>query len=482
MSLASSSQSSTLQSILTQQKDAFSKAPHSSKKQRIATLKRLKGALLAHQESIIDALAKDYGHRPAQDSIIGDILPCVMNINYTIKKLRKWMKPSRRHAGLLLAPATVRVEYQPLGVIGIMVPWNFPVMLSVGPLITALAAGNRAMIKLSEFTPHTNKALTAMLSSIFDESQVAVIEGEADIAAQFSGLAFDHLMFTGSTTVGRHVMRAAADNLTPITLELGGKSPVIVAPDMPIDTAVERLIYGKCLNAGQICVAPDYVLCPRDKVGELVKSYQQQFQAMYGNGEERHDYTHIINNAQYQRLEASLVDASNKGAVIIPANDAPRSNAQSENASTNLQYNMATQLVTNVTDDMLIMQDEIFGPILPIIPYDTLDESIKYINERPHPLALYIMSFDKKTQRKILNSTKSGGVCINDTIMHVAADDAPFGGVGSSGMGQYHGHEGFQTFSKAKTILSRGRINTGKLVYPPYDTFIQRLMLKIFLR
>lgn len=477
MFLDSSSPSSTLQSLLIQQKEAFENAPHSPREQRVEALKKLKTALLAHQDSLIEALSKDYGHRPTQDSIIGDILPCVMNINYTLKKLKKWMKPSRRSAGLLLAPATVRVEYQPLGVIGIMVPWNFPIMLSIGPLITALAAGNRAMIKLSEFTPHTNKALTVMLTSIFDNSQVAVIEGEAEIAAQFSGLAFDHLMFTGSTTVGRHVMRAAADNLTPITLELGGKSPVIIAPDMSIDTAVERLIYGKCLNAGQICVAPDYVLCPRDKVDGLVKSYQQQFQAMYTNNQERNDYTHIINDTQYQRLEASLIDAKDKGGVIIPADNISRVSSP-DSAS----HKMATQLVTNVSDDMLIMQQEIFGPILPIIPYDSLVESIEYINSRPNPLALYIMSFDKDTQRKILNNTKSGGVCINDTIMHVAADDAPFGGVGSSGMGQYHGHEGFQTFSKAKTILSRGRLNTGKLVYPPYDTFIQRLLLKVFLR
>ncbi len=470
---SSQSDSSTLQSLFTQQKDAFFKAPVTSKKERVESLKKLKTALLSRQESLIEALAKDYDQRPAQDSIIGDILPCVMNINYTIKKLRKWMKPSRRSAGLLLAPATVRVEYQPLGVIGIMVPWNFPIMLSIGPLITAIAAGNNAMIKLSEFTPHTNKVLTAMLSSIFDDSQVAVIEGEADIAAQFSSLAFDHLMFTGSTTVGRHVMRAAADNLTPVTLELGGKSPVVVAPDMPIDTAVERLIYGKCLNAGQICVAPDYVLCPRDKVDELIKSYQQQFQAMYGTGEQRKDYTHIINDAQHQRLESWLTDAASKGAVITPANNCARNYSSRD---------MATQLVTNVKDNMLIMQQEIFGPILPILPYDSLDEAIAYINERPNPLALYIMSFDKTTQRILLDSTKSGGVCINDTIMHVAAEDAPFGGVGSSGMGHYHGHEGFQTFSKAKTILSRGKLNTGKLVYPPYDTFIQRLMLKIFLR
>jgi len=428
---------------------------------------------LFQQQALVDALESDYGQRPAQDSLIADILPCVMNINYTIKRLKKWMKPSRRHAGLLLSPASVRVEYQPLGVVGIMVPWNFPVMLSIGPLITAIAAGNRAMLKLSEFTPHTNKILVSLLNSIFDESQVAVVEGEADVAAQFSALAFDHLIFTGSTTVGRHVMRAASANLTPVTLELGGKSPVVIAPDMPINSAVERLIYGKCLNAGQICVAPDYILCPTEKVNEFVNEYKRQFKGMYGNQPALKDYANIINENQHQRLLSWLEDAKEKGATIIPANDQPINQSS---------RNMATQLVTNTSDDMLIMQQEIFGPILPVLPYDNIEQAINYINERPHPLALYIMSFDKTIQRQLLDRTRSGGVCINDTIMHVAADDAPFGGIGPSGMGHYHGHEGFKTFSKAKTVLSRGKINTGKLVHPPYDTFIQRLMLKIFLR
>jgi coniferyl-aldehyde dehydrogenase len=469
----SSHSAESLQSLLSLQKQSFITSSKTTAKQRIEILKQLKQALLTHQQYLVDALEADYGKRPTQDSLIGDILPCVMNINYTIKRLNKWMRPSKRHAGLLLSPATVRVEYQALGVIGIMVPWNFPVMLSIGPLITAIAAGNKAMLKLSEFTPHTNEALKLMLESIFDRSQVAVIEGEADVAAQFSALAFDHLIFTGSTTVGRYVMRAAAENLTPITLELGGKSPVVVAPDMPIDSAVERLIYGKCLNAGQICVAPDYVLCPTDKVDEFVNEYKKQFKRMYGEQADRKDYSNIINDAQHKRLLSWLDDAQEKGATIIAANDLPIDESS---------RNMATQLVINPNDYMLIMQQEIFGPILPIVTYDNLDEAIAYINERPHPLALYIMSFNKSSQREILDNTQSGGVCINDTVMHVAADDAPFGGVGPSGMGHYHGHEGFLTFSKAKTILSRGKINTGKLVYPPYDTFIQRLMLKLFLR
>lgn len=462
-----------LSTILTNQKQAYISAPNLSAKERIAQLLALKSALLSYQDDLVNSLNQDYGQRPKQDTLIADIMPCVVNINYTIKRLNKWMKPQRRHAGLLLAPAKVEVHFQPLGVIGIMVPWNFPVMLSIGPLITALAAGNRAMIKLSEFTPFTNQVIKEMLSSIFTEDTVACIEGEANIAAEFSSLPFDHLIFTGSTTVGRHVMRAAADNLTPVTLELGGKSPVIIAPDMPIDTAVERLIFGKCLNAGQICVAPDYILCPKDKVETFISSYQKQFKKMYGSHNESKDYAHVINDNQHNRLLSWLDDAISKGAQVISANGQEINRNSRE---------LATQLVTETTDDMLIMQQEIFGPILPIISYEDISETIDYVNQRPRPLALYIMSFDEDTQQQLLSQTHSGGVCINESIFHVAADDAPFGGIGDSGMGQYHGKEGFLTFSKAKTVLSRGKLNIGKLVHPPYGNLVQRLMLKLFLR
>jgi len=463
----------SLQALLNAQKKAYQLAPAPLVQQRMSQLAQLKTALLTYQDELVAALDQDYGQRSAQDTLLSDILPCVMNINYTMKHLKKWMKPQRRHAGLLLSPAKVTVYYQPLGVIGIIAPWNFPVMLSIGPLITALAAGNRAMIKLSEFTPATNTVIIHMLASLFDNDTVAVIEGEADVAAAFSALAFNHLIFTGSTTVGRHVMRAAADNLTPVTLELGGKSPVIIADDMPIKTAVERLIYGKCLNAGQICVAPDYIFCPENKVTEFISTYQRQFQKMYGKQSISNDYGNIINNVQYNRLLSWLDDAVEKGATVISAN-----NQEINTASRQLP----TQLVTGTTDEMLLMQGEIFGPILPIIGYKELGEAINYINERARPLALYIMSFDEKTQQDLLNKTHSGGVCINETIFHVAADDAPFGGVGDSGMGHYHGKEGFLTFSKAKTVLSRGKLNTGKLVYPPYGGFIQKMMLKMFMR
>ena len=463
----------SLQILLNAQKKAYQLAPAPLVQKRRSQLTQLKDALLTYQDKLVAALEQDYGRRSAQDTLLSDILPCVMSINYTIKNLKKWMKPQRRHAGLLLSPAKINVHYQPLGVIGIIAPWNFPVMLSIGPLITALAAGNRAMIKLSEFTPATNTVITHMLASIFDNDTVAVVEGEADVAAAFSSLAFNHLIFTGSTTVGRHVMRAAADNLTPVTLELGGKSPVIIADDMPIKTAVERIIFGKCLNAGQICVAPDYIFCPENKVSEFISAYQSQFQKMYGKQSTSNDYGNVINEGQYSRLLTWLDDAVEKGATVISAN------SQEINRTSR---QLPTQLVTGTTDEMLVMQEEIFGPILPIIGYKELNEAINYINERPHPLALYIMSFDETTQKELLNKTHSGGVCINETIFHVAADDAPFGGVGDSGMGHYHGKEGFLTFSKAKTVLSRGKLNTGKLVHPPYGGFIQKLMLKMFMR
>ncbi|QYJ86875.1 coniferyl aldehyde dehydrogenase [Shewanella mesophila] len=462
-----------LQQTLAKQKASYRQQPAPTLDERKRQLQALKTALLAHQEAIITALSQDYGHRSKDDSRISDIMPCINNINYTLKHLKTWMKPSRRHAGILLAPAKITVQYQPVGVVGIIVPWNFPVMLSIGPLITALAAGNRAMLKLSEFTPQTNAVLKQLLSSLFDETLVAVVEGEAEVAAAFSSLPFDHLLFTGSTSVGRHVMRAAAANLTPVTLELGGKSPVIVAPDMPLNEAVERMIYGKCLNAGQICVAPDYVLVPKGKVEGFQLAFQTKFNAMYGSISKNEDYGAIINARQFDRLMTVIDDAKAKGAQITSANG---------EAIDNDQRKIPTQLITQVSDEMILMQDEIFGPLLPIIEYDTLDDAIDYVNDRPRPLALYIMSFDAAAQQYILSHTHSGGVCINETVFHVAADDAPFGGIGPSGMGHYHGKEGFLTMSHAKTILSRGKLNTGKLVHPPYGNPIQKLLMKLFLR
>ncbi|MBM7071807.1 coniferyl aldehyde dehydrogenase [Shewanella sp. 202IG2-18] len=465
-------QKARLKKAFTTLKASFNQQPFPEYQSRNSKLKKLKQAILKQQDKLISSVDADYNGRSKDDTIIGDILPSINHINYTSKHLRKWMKPKRRHVGMALAPASLKVHYQPKGVIGIIVPWNFPIMLTLAPLATAIAAGNKVMLKLSEFTPETNAAIKSMLNDLFSDNDVVIIEGEAEIAAEFSSLPFDHLLFTGSTGVGKYVMRAASENLTPVTLELGGKSPVIVADDMDIATAVERLIYGKCLNAGQICVSPDYVLCPNNKIDDFVAAYQTKFKNMYQKVEGNHDYGAIINQRQFERLKGLLEDAKAKNATIISASG----------EEVGKQKKFATQLILNTTDDMKVMQEEIFGPILPIVGYDKLNDAIGYINGHPRPLALYIMSFDSSTQQQILSQTHSGGVCINDTVMHVAADDAPFGGIGPSGMGHYHGLEGFQTFSHAKTVLKKGWFDAGKFIHPPYGTKIQQLLFKLFLR
>lgn len=454
-------------------KQACKAHPMPSLEQRRNRLSALKGALLAHKQALCDALALDYGQRSDYDSLVADILPCVMQINYSLKRLKGWMRPARRHPGLLLAPARVEVHYQPLGVIGIMVPWNFPVMLSLGPLIGAIAAGNRAMIKLSEFTPHTNALLRTLLAQVFGDDEVVVIEGDAGLAAAFSTLPFDHLLFTGSTAVGRLVMAAAAPQLTPLTLELGGKSPCLIAPDMPLALAVERMIFGKSLNAGQICVAPDYVLLPRGQEQSFIEAYQAHFHRLYPKGLESPDYGSIINGAQYERLTAWLAEAKQAGAQVHPCASPARDDGARR---------LVPHLLTEVPGHCQLMQQEIFGPLLPLVPYDSIEEAIAYVAARPRPLAFYLMSLDPALQHRLIRETHAGGMAINECLFQVAADDAPFGGIGPSGMGHYHGHEGFLTFSKAKTVLRRGRFSAGTLIHPPYRRWYQRLMMALFLR
>ncbi|MBP9678523.1 MULTISPECIES: coniferyl aldehyde dehydrogenase [Aeromonas] len=454
-------------------KQACQAQPMPSLAQRRSRLTALKSALLAHKQALCDALALDYGQRSDYDSLVADILPCVMQINYSLKRLKGWMKPVRRHPGLLLAPARVEVHYQPLGVVGIMVPWNFPVMLSLGPLIGAIAAGNRAMIKLSEFTPHTNAALRTLLAQVFDDDEVVLIEGDAGLAAAFSTLPFDHLLFTGSTAVGRQVMAAAAPQLTPLTLELGGKSPCLIAPDMPLALAVERMIFGKSLNAGQICVAPDYVLLPRGQEQGFIEAYQTHFRRLYPKGLDSPDYGSIINAAQYERLTAWLAEAKQAGAQAHPCASPARDDGARR---------LVPHLLTEVPGHCQLMQQEIFGPLLPLVPYDSIEEAIAYVAARPRPLALYLMSLDETLQSRLIRETHAGGMAINECLFQVAADDAPFGGIGPSGMGHYHGHEGFLTFSKAKTVLRRGRFSTGNLIHPPYRRWYQQLMMALFLR
>ncbi|MGF6693615.1 coniferyl aldehyde dehydrogenase [Metapseudomonas resinovorans] len=466
----SQQQISQLETLFQRQREAFRANPMPSADQRIQWLNALRDLLLAEKQALIDAISQDFSNRSANETLLAEIMPSLHGIHYAAKRLKKWMKPSRRGVGLAFQPASAKVVYQPLGVVGVIVPWNYPLYLAIGPLVGALAAGNRVMIKMSESTPATSQLVKDLLARIFPEDLVAVALGEAEVGVAFSRLPFDHLLFTGATSIGKHVMRAAAENLTPVTLELGGKSPAIVSADVPLADAAERIAFGKTMNAGQTCVAPDYVLVPEDRVEGFVEAYRQAVQGFYPQLSDNPDYTAIINERQLGRLKGYLSDAEAKGARLVPL--FPESQGR----------RLPATLVLNATDDMKLMQEEIFGPLLPVVPYRRIDDAFAYINDRPRPLALYYFGYGKSEQQRVLHETHSGGVCLNDTLLHVAQDDMPFGGVGPSGMGHYHGHEGFLTFSKAKGVFIKQRFNAAKMIYPPYGKAIQKLVYKLFVR
>ncbi|MCU7214905.1 coniferyl aldehyde dehydrogenase [Pseudomonas sp. VE 196-7] len=459
-----------LDRLFAAQRAAYTANPMPPAAQRQQWLKALREMLSNERQALIDAISADFSHRSADETLLAELMPSLHGIHYASRHLKGWMKSSRRKVGMAFQPASAKVVYQPLGVVGIIVPWNYPLYLAIGPLVGALAAGNRVMLKLSESTPATGQLLKTLLGRIFPEDLVCVVLGEADIGVAFSRLRFDHLLFTGATSIGKHVMRAAAENLTPVTLELGGKSPAIVSQDVPLKDAAERIAFGKTLNAGQTCVAPDYVLVPQDRVGAFVEAYRQVVNNFYPTLADNPDYTAIINERQLARLNSYVSDATSKGALLIPLFEQGQGRR------------MPHSLLLNVTDEMTVMQDEIFGPLLPIVPYQDLDQAFAYINQRPRPLALYYFGYDKREQNRVLHETHSGGVCLNDTLLHVAQDDMPFGGIGPSGMGHYHGHEGFLTFSKAKGVLIKQRFNAAKLIYPPYGKSIQKLIQKLFIR
>ncbi|QJI31593.1 coniferyl aldehyde dehydrogenase [Pseudomonas sp. ADAK18] len=459
-----------LQDLFDAQRRAYAANPMPQAAQRQQWLKALRDLLSDERQALIDAISNDFSHRSADETLFAELMPSLHGIHYASKHLKGWMKPSRRAVGIAFQPASAKVIYQPLGVVGVIVPWNYPLYLAIGPLVGALAAGNRVMLKLSESTPATGQLLKALLAKIFPEDLVCVVLGEAEVGMAFSKLRFDHLLFTGATSVGKHVMRAAAENLTPVTLELGGKSPAIVSADVPLKDAAERIAFGKALNAGQTCVAPDYVLVPEDRVDDFVEAYSKAVRGFYPTLTDNPDYTAIINERQLTRLNGYIKDATDKGATLVPLYDQGQARR------------MAHSLLLNVSDEMTVMQDEIFGPVLPIVPYRGLDQAFAYINQRPRPLALYYFGYNKAEQNRVLHETHSGGVCLNDTLLHVAQDDMPFGGIGPSGMGHYHGHEGFLTFSKAKGVLVKQRLNAAKLIYPPYGKSIQKLIQKLFVR
>lgn len=401
-----------------------------------------------------------------------EIAPVIQAIDYLSRNLKRFMRRERRHVALSYRSGIAHVEYQPKGVIGIMAPWNYPFSLSLVPLATALAAGNRAMLKPSELTPRTSDAIAAMLAAAFTSDQVSVVLGGPDTGAAFSALAFDHLLFTGSTQVGRKVMKAASDNLVPVTLELGGKSPVIVAPGSVSRQAVQSIAYGKLANAGQTCVAPDYALIHEDELDAFVSLFDASVQRSYPEGPTSPDYSSIVNDGHFQRLRGLLTEARANGARIVEAGARP------ESAATRTRT-IAPTLVLDADEGSAVMRDEIFGPILPVRSYRTVNEAIAYINDRPRPLALYYFGPNDDCRRSVLTHTVSGNVGINNTLLHVVQDDLPFGGIGPSGMGAYHGIEGFRSMCHAKGVFEQGRFSLPRLLQPPFGKLADRIMATI---
>jgi coniferyl-aldehyde dehydrogenase len=461
-----------MRDTLERQRAAFLRDGAPSLAERRRDLTKLKEALLARQDAFIAALDADFGHRSRQETLMLDIGSTVGAINYLHSNLRRFMRPERRHVAVIFKPSTAKVVYQPLGVVGIVSPWNFPVSLAVTPLATALAAGNRVMLKPSEMTPATTGLLASMLAEIFDEEQVAVVTGDAKVGSAFSSLPFDHLLFTGSTPVGRSIMRAATENLVPVTLELGGKSPVIVEPGYNLKTAARRVAFGKLANGGQICTSPDYLLLPKGEADAFVALFREEVDALYPDIAANPDYSWVVNDRHFARLTGLVEDAKAKGARVVEIGAKP------DDGQSRL---FRPTLLLDVTDEMEVMQEEIFGPILPVVTYDGLDDAIAYVNARPRPLALYYFGTDAQSQRKVLERTTSGGVLINDTILHYAQDDLPFGGVGLSGMGAYHGPEGFKTMSHAKAVFTQSRFNLADLFRPPFGK-VYDFLLSVMLR
>ena len=465
---------SSMREILSRQRAAFLREGPPTLGQRKADLLKLRAAILARRDEIGKVLQEDFGHRSSHETAIAELLPVIAGIDYQRKKLRKWMRPEKRHVPIQFQPARAWVSYQPLGVVGIISPWNFPLGLALTPLATAIAAGNRAMIKPSEFTPASSALLVKMIGETFAEDQVAIVAGDAAVGQAFAALPFNHLFFTGSTPVGRAVMKAASENLVPVTLEMGGKSPVIIEKGYPMKQAATSIAFGKLSNSGQICIAPDYAMVHEDDVEPFIKSFDAAVRALYPDGPTGDDYTSIINERHYARLQALLDDARSKGAKVREVG------ANASEAHRRI-HNLAPTVVTGATNEMRIMQEEIFGPILPVIAYRELDEAMAYVNAHPRPLALYFFGADGPNRRKVLSLTTSGNVTINNTIAHYLVDDLPFGGVGPSGMGAYHGVEGFKALSHGKGIFQQGTWNLIELVLPPFGSvanFIGKTMLR----
>lgn len=457
-----------LNSLFEEQRAAAAREPFPEWDVRAQRLAKLRDLIESHADEIIAAIDADFGGRPEFETRLAEIFPSLEEVKSALRHGRGWMRERSVGVGKWFLPASASVLPQPLGVVGIIVPWNYPLILAVGPLVAALAAGNRALIKMSEFTPDFSALFARLIAERFPASEVAVINGGPDMAAAFSQLPFDHLLFTGSTVVGRKVMAAAAANLTPVTLELGGKSPTVITPGYPLARAAERILVGKLLNAGQTCIAPDYVLVPRAARDEFVAAAQATAARFYPQGLASPEYCSVANPRQYARLTGYLDALGATSAKLLPLFSGP---ARDDEA-----HRLAPVLILDVPLDSAVMSDEIFGPLLPVIAYDDPQEAIAFIQARPRPLALYWFDQDAARAKAMLRATHAGGVTINDTLLHMPQDSLPFGGVGPSGMGHYHGRWGFETFSKMKPVFRQAGLNGMSLFNPPYSNFARKLM------
>ena len=432
-------------------------------------LARLRALVSDNEARFIAAVDRDFGHRSAQETRLAELYIVAAEIAHARSHLAKWMRPQRVATPLHLLPGRARIERQPLGVAGVISPWNYPVQLALGPAIGALAAGNRVLLKPSELTPATSELLRELIAAHFAEDEFAVVLGDAAAGRAFTQLPFDHLFFTGSTAVGREVARAAAANLTPVTLELGGKSPALFAPDADLRLSAPRLMVGKLLNAGQTCIAPDYALVPQASVDAFVAATEKATVKLYPSLATNPDYTAIVNERHYRRLTALVDDARAKGARIVVL-------GQAKEIPDPASRRFLPTLIVDANDTMAVMREEIFGPLLPIETYGALDDAIARINARPHPLAFYYFGRDRASRRKVLEQTLAGGVTVNDTLWHFAHENLPFGGVGASGIGAYHGEAGFLTFTHSKPVFTQPRVAAARLLYPPYGKTFEKVL------
>ncbi len=457
-----------LHAALDRQRAAYAADPVPDLAARRADLRTLQRFVRDHKQALCDAISADYGHRSSHETLLAEVFPVVDGIDHAIRHLRGWMRPQRRAVDLRnFFGARNRVIPQPLGVVGVIVPWNFPLNLSLVPLTAIFAAGNRAMVKMSENSRHLAALLIERMPAYFPPEKLQFFDETGGVGVEFSQLPFDHLLFTGSGTTGRAVMAAAARNLCPVTLELGGKSPAVVSADYPLRTAAERILFVKCLNAGQICTTVDHAWLPQDRLEDFVALAREIVPAMYPTLASP-DYTSIIDQRSFDRLLHLLDEARERGARVVPLLDGPPVDRE--------RRKIAPHLVLDAPADSALWQREIFGPILPLRGYRALDEVIEAVNAGDRPLALYPFSHDAGEVRMLLERVMSGGVSVNDALFHVGQHDLPFGGVGASGMGHYHGREGFETFSKLRPVFYQARFSPLKLMRPPFGRFADRLL------